>query len=166
MIKRVNVAIQAVHSHNTRRPRQNGCHFAYDIFKCIFLNENVWISIKISPNLDPKGSVDTIPALVQIMAWRRWPGDKPLSQLMLVTLLTDICVIGPQWVKSYSVWYYSRLLGKLSLFLFVIFHWFLNDTYKLHYILQHKLCFVFYATRWIILYNHIMIHWFAAKYAK
>ena len=27
---------------NTFRPRQNGRHFAYDIFKCIFLDENVW----------------------------------------------------------------------------------------------------------------------------
>ena len=26
---------------NTLRPRQNGCHFPDDIFKCIFLNENV-----------------------------------------------------------------------------------------------------------------------------
>ena len=32
---------------NTLRPRQNGRHFPDDIFKCIFLNENVWISIKI-----------------------------------------------------------------------------------------------------------------------
>ena len=27
-------------------PRQKGRHFAGDIFKYIFLNENVWISIK------------------------------------------------------------------------------------------------------------------------
>ena len=32
---------------NTLRLRQNGCHFADDIFKCIFLNKNVWISIKV-----------------------------------------------------------------------------------------------------------------------
>ena len=30
-------------SFNTSRPRQNGRHFADDTFKCIFLNENVWI---------------------------------------------------------------------------------------------------------------------------
>ena len=29
-------------------PRQNGRHFADNIFKCIFLNENVWIAIDIS----------------------------------------------------------------------------------------------------------------------
>ena len=47
-----------------------------DIFKCIFLNENAWISIKISLKIVPKGPINNIPALVQIMAWRR-PGDKP-----------------------------------------------------------------------------------------
>ena len=33
---------------NTLRPRQNGRHFPDDIFKCIFLDENVLILIKIS----------------------------------------------------------------------------------------------------------------------
>ena len=33
---------------NTLRPRQHGRHFAGDIFKGIFLNENIWIPIKIS----------------------------------------------------------------------------------------------------------------------
>ena len=28
---------------NTLRPRQNGRHFLDDTFKCIFLNENIWI---------------------------------------------------------------------------------------------------------------------------
>ena len=32
----------------TLRPRQNGRYFADDISKCIFLNENIWISVKIS----------------------------------------------------------------------------------------------------------------------
>ena len=36
---------------NTFRSRQYGCHCANDFFKCIFLNEKVWISIKISLNL-------------------------------------------------------------------------------------------------------------------
>ena len=34
------------------------------IFKCIFLNENVLISIKISLKLVPKGQINNIPALV------------------------------------------------------------------------------------------------------
>ena len=85
---------------NTLRPRQNGRHFPDDIFKCIFLNENVWIPNKISLKFVPKGSINNIPALVQIMAWRR-PGDKPLSEPMLVSLLTHICVTRPQWVNTF-----------------------------------------------------------------
>ena len=82
---------------NTLRPRQNGRHFADDIFKRIFLNENIWILIKISLKFVPKGSINNIPALVQKMAWRR-PGDKPLSGPMMVSLLMHICVTRPQWV--------------------------------------------------------------------
>ena len=35
--------------------------------------------------------INRITALVQIMAWRR-PGDKPLSESMMVSFLTHICV--------------------------------------------------------------------------
>ena len=44
----------------------------------------------------PKGPINNIPALFQIMAWRR-PGDKPLSGPMIVRLPTHICVTRPQW---------------------------------------------------------------------
>ena len=83
------------HRFNTLRPRQYGRHFP-DIFKCIFLNENVCILIKISLKFVPKGPINNIPALVQIMAWRR-SGDKPLSEPMMVSLMTHICVTRPQW---------------------------------------------------------------------
>ena len=49
---------------NTLRPRQNGRYFADDIFKCIFLKENVWILIKMSLKFVPKGPIIHIPALV------------------------------------------------------------------------------------------------------
>ena len=88
---------------NTLRPRQNGRHFPDDILKCIFLNENVWISIKISQKFDPKGPINNSPALIQIMAWRR-PGDKPLSETMLASLMTHICVTQPQWVNRSHLW--------------------------------------------------------------
>ena len=78
---------------------KNGCLSTDDIFKRIFLNENVWISITISLKFVPKGLINNIPALVQIMAWRR-PGDKPLSEPMLVGSLTHVCVTRPQWVNS------------------------------------------------------------------
>ena len=71
---------------NTLKPRQNGRRFADDIFKCIFLNENVWIPIKISLKFVPGGPISNIPALVQIMAWRR-PGDKPLSEAMTINFV-------------------------------------------------------------------------------
>ena len=74
---------------NTLRPRQNRRHFPGDIFKCIFFNEDVWISIKISLNFVPMGPVNNIPALVQIMAWRQ-AGDKPLSEPMLFRSLMHI----------------------------------------------------------------------------
>ena len=82
----------------TLRQGQNGRHFADDILKWIFLNENVWIPIKISLKFVPKGPINNIPALDQIMAWRR-PGDKPLSELMMVRLPTHICVTRLQWIK-------------------------------------------------------------------
>ena len=43
---------------------KEGRHFPDDIFKCIFLNENVLISIKISLKFVPKGQINNIPALV------------------------------------------------------------------------------------------------------
>ena len=92
---------------NTLRPRQNGCLFADATFKRIFLNENVRISIKISLKFFPKVPIHNIPALFQIMAWRR-PGDKPLSETMMVILLTHICVTRPQWVNSRNGLYWER----------------------------------------------------------
>ena len=44
--------------------RQNGCYFEDDSLKCIFLNQNVWISIKISLEFIPKGQINNILALV------------------------------------------------------------------------------------------------------
>ena len=85
---------------NTLRPRQIGHHFADDTFKRIFLYENVWISIEIPLKFVPNAPINNILALVKIMAWRR-PGDKPLSETMMVRLLTHICVTRPQWVKSH-----------------------------------------------------------------
>ena len=87
-------------SFNTLRPRQNGQNFPDDIFKCIFVNENVWLSIKISLKFVPGGQINNIPSLVQIMAWRR-PSDKPLSEPMMVRLLTHICVTRPQCVNLF-----------------------------------------------------------------
>ena len=112
---------------NSLTPRQNGRHFADDIFKCIFLTENVWILLKISLKIVPKGPINNILALAKIMAWCR-PGDKPLSEPMMVSLPTHICVTRPQWVNMsrrvqyvdilqttyYDLWIYSHDLFLIS----------------------------------------------------
>ena len=68
---------------NPLRPRQNWRHFPDDIFKRILLNENVLFPVKFLLKFVAKGSINTIPVLGEIMAWRR-PGDKQLSEPMMV----------------------------------------------------------------------------------
>ena len=109
---------------NTLRPRQTGRHSPDDIFSCIFLNQNVWISLKISLKFVPKVRFDNIPALVQIMVWRR-PGDKPLSEPMMVSLLTHLCVTRHRWVEhtlywisSIFIWYTRSVLHILAQYQF------------------------------------------------
>ena len=72
---------------NTSRPIQIS-HSTDAIFKCIFLIENICISIKISLKFVPEDLINNISSLVQTMAWRR-PGDKPLSEPMMISLLTQ-----------------------------------------------------------------------------
>ena len=98
-------------------PRLNRRPFADDIFKSIFLNENEWISPRISLKFVPKVRINNIPALVQIMAWRR-SGDKPLSEPMMVSLLTHICVTRPQWVK------YVISLSSSCIFRWILFSYY------------------------------------------
>ena len=56
---------------------------ADNIFKCIFFNEDMWISISISLKFVPKGQIDIL-----------W------SDPVMVSLLTHTCVIRPQWVHG------------------------------------------------------------------
>ena len=92
------VAVCTFYTSNTLRPRQDGRHFADDIFTCIFFNENSCILIRISLKYVRKGLIDNNPTLVQIMAWRR-SGDKPLSEPLMIISSTHICVARPQWVN-------------------------------------------------------------------
>ena len=68
-------------------------------FQTHFLEWKYYNLIKISLKFVPKGPIYNNPAMVQIMAWRR-PGDKSLSEPMMVSLPTHICVTRPQWVKN------------------------------------------------------------------
>ena len=101
---------------NSWRPWRNRRYNADDIFKCIFLRENVWIPNKISLKFVPKGPINNIPAMVQIMAWRR-PGDKPLSEPMMVSLLTHTCVTRPQWFNMCSTWSHLRAVHVCNIFI-------------------------------------------------
>ena len=91
-----------IHILSTLRPRQNGRKFP-DIFKCIFFNIYE-ISIRVSLKFVPKGQINNITTLVQVMAWRR-PGDKPLSETMMVSLLTHICDT-QRWFKFQCICIY------------------------------------------------------------
>ena len=54
-------------------------------FKCIFLNENDGILVRISLKFVPRSPIDNKSALVQVMAWCRTgdKADKSLPELML-----------------------------------------------------------------------------------
>ena len=99
--------------------RQNGRHFVDDIFKSIFLHENIWIPIKISLKFLSMGSINNIPALVQKMAWRR-PDDKPLSEPIMVSLPTHICFTRPQWVKYEK--FYITTKRSVTLYIQILVH--------------------------------------------
>ena len=80
---------------NTLRPRQSGSHLPYNNFKVICFYENCCIFIKILLKFIPRGPINTIPALVQIIAWCRL-GGKPLPEPMMISVLTYTCVTRPQ----------------------------------------------------------------------
>ena len=64
--------------------------------------QNVWAPNQIWLKFVDKGLINNIQALVQIMAWSR-PGYKSLSEPMMVSLPTIICISQPQWVKMATV---------------------------------------------------------------
>ena len=69
---------------NTLRPKTKWTPFRRRYFQMHFIEWNVSTAIKNSLRFVPKGPINNIPALVQIMAWRR-PGNKPLSEPMMVS---------------------------------------------------------------------------------
>ena len=93
---------------NALRSRQNGRNFPDDIFTWILLNKTVCNLIQISLKCVPVAPINNIPALFRIMVWRR-PGDKPLSEPMMVSLLTH----RPQWVKNHII---SLIVNSLFLY--------------------------------------------------
>ena len=88
----------------TLKSRQNGRYFVDDIFKCFFA---------------PSFPINSIPTLVQTMAWRR-PGDKPLSESVMFSLLTYICVTRPQGFNVVQMREHSENYHQFFTFLVVI----------------------------------------------
>ena len=72
----------SIHAFNSSLPGQNGRLFDRRQFKCISMNENDSIPIRISLKCVPNGLIDNKSAFVQVMAWRR-TCDKPLPEPML-----------------------------------------------------------------------------------
>ena len=92
--------------------------------------------------------ISNIPVLFYIMAWHR-PGDRPLSEPMIVRLPTHVCITRSQWVNRWEWLAWRR--GQICLAsqrtcyrkLRTIFDQanFLNHTYIiLHSTLNGKLC--------------------------
>ena len=71
-------------------------NLADDIFKCI------WILLQVSLKVAPEVRINNNPELVQIMTMHR-PGEKPLSEQMMVSLLTHIYAPWPQFNLQYNV---------------------------------------------------------------
>ena len=97
---------------NTLRPRQDGRHFPDEILRWIFLNENLWILINISLKFVPRVPINNIPALVQIMAWRRQATSHYLNQWWLV-YWRIYASLGLNELTQMSSYWFSWLLEPL-----------------------------------------------------
>ena len=79
-----------------------------------FLNENAWISLKISLKFVSQVTINNIPASVQIMGWLQ-PGERPLSEPMMASLLMHICVFGLSELRHpdalFSLHHQPNILG-------------------------------------------------------
>ena len=85
---------------NTLRPRQNGRHYLDNFWNGF--SYNLWISIKISLNFVHEGPINNIPALVQIMAWRRL-GDRYMILITKSQWSTHV-ELGPVWLDQIQIW--------------------------------------------------------------
>ena len=108
---------------NTLRVRQNGCHFTDDIFKCIFLNENVWIPIKFHWNLFLRVQ------LTIFQYWLRWwlGAFQVTSYYLNQWLLVHRCTYAPPGFNELICWI---ILKKkyACIYAFYTIHWYCDGT--------------------------------------
>ena len=85
--------------------RQNCYHFTDNSFKCIFLNENVWISLKMSLKFVPKFWINSIPPLGQIRLGTDQVTSHYLNQWWLVYWGTYVSLSLNEFRKTkYLLW--------------------------------------------------------------
>ena len=94
-------------SFSTTEKDKNGRHLADDTFKCI---ENVLIVNKISLKFVPKGSNDNMPALDQIMAWRRAKNGLVYWRIYMSLSLNELIL----WCLITVLYYMSHLISSIS----------------------------------------------------
>ena len=87
-------------------------------FQLYLFNESVWIWIKISLKFVADYPIENKSALVQVMAWCG-PGDRALSEAMLVCLPTHICITRPQRVKKGFCWLLKNIKAHFHVIPFV-----------------------------------------------
>ena len=96
--KAISKPILQSNSHSLMTIKQILTHWGRDEIAAIsqtaisFLNENVWIALKISLKFVFKVWIDNIPALIQIMSWRR-PGNKQLSETMKQDIVLTLFIL-------------------------------------------------------------------------
>ena len=107
-----------LYASNTLRLRQNGCHLPVDIFKCIFLIGNVYISIKVSLKFVHKGPIDNfssiesgnglVPTRQQAIIWTNdgYIADTYMRQSALISCLN--------WTISWRILYFWSEVNMLN----------------------------------------------------
>ena len=94
------------HTHsymfNTLKPRKKWTPFRRPHFQAHWHEWKCMNLDKISWKFALRGPINDIQASVHIMAWRR-PGDKLLSEPMMISLPTQICVTWPQWITELNI---------------------------------------------------------------
>ena len=114
----------AWHQIGMLRPRQHDRHFADNISKCIFLNENLRNWNKISLKFVSSVPINNVSALVQIVAWRR-TDDKPLSDPLL-TQLSGTYVCHPATTNRDLIQYWPSSVMPYGVTMPLFTYWYLG----------------------------------------
>ena len=126
---------------NTLRLRQNDRHFADDILKCIFFNENAWIPIEISLKFVLPG--------VQLTISQQCPdnGLAPTRQQPITWTIGDL-FIGAYTYASLDLNELKHFSKKALEFTYLILAYALNDLARYKAISTNKRSYIKHHERW------------------